>query len=82
MRLIRSRFATSALAGLLLPAVLPTLALAHEGHGAIATERGLLHWLLEPQHGLAVLGAALLILVAGRAMAPAMRRARSLERRR
>ena len=82
MHVISSRIATSTLTGLFLWAVLPTAVFAHEGHGAVAAEKGVMHWLLEPQHGLSVLAAALLIVLAKRAMAPPMRRIRTPERRR
>ena len=47
---------------------LPLAARAHDGHGAVGVERGWLHWVLEPQHGLVGLGVVLLLVATGRRM--------------
>lgn len=69
MRRLRSRSTVLVPFG----ALLSTATFAHEGHGVIATAGadGWLHWLLEPQHALAVLG---VVLLAAMAVRPALRK--------
>lgn len=59
MHPFRPRLAVGSLAG----ALLSTAAFAHDGHGELAVDLGWMHWLLEPQHGVVVLGSATLAVV-------------------